>query len=537
MPSLPSRQRHPHAIFTLYPQSPSAHVVVEDTANAHLVSYNPQIERYGIDVGISGACSHQTLETLGRATDVGIHIPIRAISRLQCSFEINDESKAIILYDRSSEGTTEVYAWNQGKVCPFDDRRPRRVLVAPQLNELISMGHGDGLVKFRLIWWKKDARGLKSSYLVPNPNLARTYDIAETEKSSRPRTRIHTGGNKLIRYFENGQIGTGKFGVVYKAINVDTGKPMAVKVISRPKQATGHDGDAFFLAVKNEVETLQRLVHEHIVGYIGCNEGVEEYKIFMDLCDGSLRSLATSLGPLPAAITDVLLEHMLQALAYLDSQSMVHRDVKPENILYRRIERHRGQHSYHFELGDLGLCDNTVHIQPGVAGTTVYMAPEVARQGQPTPKSDVWSLYMTELWALDVGDFRKLEDTLDNLDGIFTLVFASLEDSRVSCLKEMAEADPDRRASAAEMLGKLFGTEGSSTPYSLAQSSTKMMSMSVTATRRPRSRQRRPRHLRSAPAPGMSKSPLPMARRGTLSRWDREGGSTNGDGVSSHGVA
>ncbi|KAK0627194.1 kinase-like domain-containing protein [Immersiella caudata] len=528
MPSLPSRQRNRHAIFTLYPQSPSAHVVVEDTANARLVSYNTQIERYGIDVGISGASSHQTLETLGRATDAGIHIPIGAISRLQCSFEIHDESKAIMLYDRSSEGSTEVFAWNQGKVCPFDDHRPRRVLVAPQLNELISMGHGDDPVKFRLIWWKKDARGRRSSYLVPNPNLARTYDIAETEKSSRPRTRIHTGMNKLIRYFENGQIGTGKFGAVHSAIDVDTGKPMAVKVISRPKHATGHDGDAFFLAVKTEVETLKRLVHENIVGYIGCNQGIEEYKIFMDLCAGSLRSLATSPDPLPTAITDVLLEHMLRALAYLDSQSMVHRDVKPDNILYRRIERHRGQHSYHFELGDLGLCDSTVHIQPGVAGTTVYMAPEVARQGQPTPKSDVWSLFMTELWALDVKGFRKLEHTLDNLDAIFNLVFASLEDSRVACLKEMAEADPDRRASAAQMLEKLFGSDGSSTPCSLAQSSTQMMSMSVPATRRPRSRQRRQRHPRLAPAPGTSKSPLPMARRGTFSRWDREGSSTNG---------
>ncbi|KAK5651073.1 hypothetical protein OQA88_13710 [Cercophora sp. LCS_1] len=77
----------------------------------------------------------------------------------------------------------------------------------------------------------------------------------------------------------------------------------------------------------------------------------------------------------------------------------------------------------------------------------MYMAPEVLRRGRPTPELDVYSLFMTVLWVEDIEDFRKLELTLEDLDEIFNLVFASLKYSSIARLKEMAEPDPDRRAS------------------------------------------------------------------------------------------
>ncbi|KAK0707442.1 kinase-like domain-containing protein, partial [Lasiosphaeris hirsuta] len=460
---------HKLAIFTLYPLNPLASNSVHDPVNEPLTSVGPD-GKVGIDVGINiRTRTHQTLETLGR--DGGIFIDCPSVSKIQCSFEIDDDSKAILLCDRSFHATTQVFGSEGAALFPLErDCRPRQVVVAPNVNVVIGMGgtYRD-LVKFKLVWWDRDPKKLEDSPLVPpNPKLARTLGAAETEQPSRRETRTHTPatGTSLIRYFikDSVPLGEGKSGKVYKAINVDSGKHMAVKIIQIPRQATESERSALRLAVKTEVEMLERLDHVHIVELFGHNRAIGQYELFTGLLEGSLRTLFTALKALPDPVIEDILKQSLQGLDYLAHHGLVHRDIKPENILYRPVEGPQGQTSYHVEICDLELCDNAFRIH-GRAGTIVYMAPEVVRMEKSTPKSDIYSLYMTMFWVRDTNGFRNREPLFEDYDQILDVVFASLSsDDWIKGLRVMGEMNPDHRASAAQMLVTRFNGEGLSTP-------------------------------------------------------------------------
>lgn len=96
-----------------------------------------------------------------------------------------------------------------------------------------------------------------------------------------------------------------------------------------------------------------------------------------------------------------LLSHMLQALDFLAHNEILHRDVKPANILYTRSKK-----GYFFELTDFGICNHASQARTCI-GTLIYMAPEMFVPGAPqTSKVDVWSLFVTMACTLDVAGFR-----------------------------------------------------------------------------------------------------------------------------------
>lgn len=186
----------------------------------------------------------------------------------------------------------------------------------------------------------------------------------------------------------------------------------------------------------------------------------------MGLKEGTLASLILK-GADEDAIATRAYQHMLQALDYIANKGIVHRDVKPENILY--ITQPDGQ--FWFQLGDFGLCNRTV-IAVTRAGTPIYMAPEVlsARREKQTNKVDVWSLLVTIVWTLDAGQFRQQLMTTDRFryeaEVQSAIVRIATTDRRVWNIREMAILEPSQRASAAQMLVKHFGGEGLATERS-----------------------------------------------------------------------
>ncbi|KAL8725832.1 MAG: hypothetical protein Q9166_007119 [cf. Caloplaca sp. 2 TL-2023] len=192
-------------------------------------------------------------------------------------------------------------------------------------------------------------------------------------------------------------------------------------------------------------------------------------ELFMALKDGSLRSLLHQREPSFAEkMTNRYFPEILRALDFLAFNDVIHRDVKPENILYSAVQPDTGE--YHFYLDDFGLCNNANSAITRV-GTELSMAPEVHAGGQQqTSKVDVWSLFVTTMWSLDIDDFRTRCNDIGFLGGVRDVVVrAASTDDRMKSIGGMARIDPDERASAAQMINKLFKGEGLTTPRKQVQ--------------------------------------------------------------------
>jgi serine/threonine protein kinase len=150
---------------------------------------------------------------------------------------------------------------------------------------------------------------------------------------------------------------------------------------------------------------------------------------------------------------------MLQALDYLAQRNIVHRDVKPRNILYN--ESSTGEPF--FQLTDFGIGTFLDRIQ-STAGTRRYIAPESCLQpiGQQTSKIDVWSLFVTLLFALNINDIRSKSWT--DYPTWIDIVLETAQDPRMDALRDMAHKDPVNRASAADILDDSFNGEGRTHP-------------------------------------------------------------------------
>jgi len=150
---------------------------------------------------------------------------------------------------------------------------------------------------------------------------------------------------------------------------------------------------------------------------------------------------------------------MLQALDYLTEHRVIHRDVKPENILATKAANEK----YSFQLADFGLCNIADSAQTQGVGSPIYMAPElqVGSLNRQTTKVDVWALFVTLAMVLNAGGFRSKPNSTLKLR--MKAVEEATRTKELRNMKEMAIVNPEQRASAADMLDKHFQGRGRTT--------------------------------------------------------------------------
>eukprot|EP00759_Apiculatamorpha_spiralis_P037682 PhF_6_TR37474/c2_g1_i2/m.55191 len=176
------------------------------------------------------------------------------------------------------------------------------------------------------------------------------------------------------------KLGSGQNGMVYLGMDAHTGTMVAIKVVPI---RTGTDPKT----ITKEVGALKKYRHQNIVGYRTAAVAGQYLFIVMEyVSGGSLYSVLQHFQVFPMLSVQRYIRDVLRGLCYLHSRDLVHRDVKPQNVLLTS----EGE----CKLSDFGTVANIAKLgDEAIQGTPLYMAPEAIRGDVTAGKSaDVWSV-------------------------------------------------------------------------------------------------------------------------------------------------
>ena len=279
-----------------------------------------------------------------------------------------------------------------------------------------------------------------------------------TESSqARPRSR----GYYLGQYEVVGHIGSGSMGAVYRAVDTETGRVVALKVLPPVFAAN----PLLLKRFQREAEHGKRLSHENIAGIYDFTSDKDTYFQVMEFVDGlNLHEYVCRKGPLSPAEARDITTQVARALDHAHQQSIIHRDIKPSNILLAQSEGRNVA-----KVIDLGLSKltNEEEFRLTRDGTTVgtvnYLPPEQALDSALADiRSDIYALGCT-LYHMLAGDAPFPDGSL--VERINKHAKAEPPDLRprvpndlwAICKRMLAKKPEDRYQTPAELLADLEG--------------------------------------------------------------------------------
>ena len=271
-----------------------------------------------------------------------------------------------------------------------------------------------------------------------------------------PDSQALAPGSQLGRYRIEGHLSSGAMGAVYRAHNIVSDTDVAIK------QMLGSEHTARF---EIEARLLSQLKHPRVVEVLDhFQDASGVYYIVMELVQGSdLGKLLEERGgeglPVPEVIEYA--RQTCEALQYVHDQQIVHRDVKPANLIC-------GEQG--ITLVDFGVATRLDATDAGTVGigTPRFMAPEVFAGGVASARSDVFSLAAT-VWNLLTGEAPVYADDT-KLAEQYPEVSVELEET----LRAGLEIIPERRVASVEAFALALGApvlerEGASLAQSIQQ--------------------------------------------------------------------
>ncbi len=187
------------------------------------------------------------------------------------------------------------------------------------------------------------------------------------------------------RYEVLAELGRGGMGIVYRAKQKSLNRRVAIKMLSRDLA-----GDKEFCArFQQEAEIIARLQHENIVTVYDIEQDRGTFFIIMEYVQGvSLQKRIANSGELSPPHAARLIGQVARALGYAHKKGIVHRDIKPDNIMVVEDDK-----AMVMDFGIARVSDSTLKTQTGVSmGTPKYMSPEQARGKKVDNRSDLYSL-------------------------------------------------------------------------------------------------------------------------------------------------
>ena len=186
------------------------------------------------------------------------------------------------------------------------------------------------------------------------------------------------------RYRLTEQIGMGGMAIVYRAVDLRTGHNVAVKVL-RPEF---NEDREFIGRFQREAEAASKMTHHNIVNLLDVGMDGENRYLVMEYVQGkTLKEVIQERGKLNAPLACQITIRILSALEHAHRNGIVHRDIKPQNILV-----HADGHIKVADFGIARIADSTTLTKgDNVMGSVHYFSAEQARGGGATAASDIYS--------------------------------------------------------------------------------------------------------------------------------------------------
>jgi serine/threonine protein kinase len=267
------------------------------------------------------------------------------------------------------------------------------------------------------------------------------------------------------RYRLLGELGEGGMGVVFRAHDEKTDQTVALKVVRSDLTDDNHILERFH----REIKILRRLDHPNIVKIH--DDGIHDEFLYFTMEIATGPNLGSYVDPVDRISLELVLSlfgQICSAINHAHSQGVIHRDLKPTNIII--------QDSKIVKLLDFGLArleSDAALTLPGQAlGTAAYMAPEVGRGEEASPAADIYALGCL-FYQLAVGELPyKAETPIDIIVAHQKDEIPSLRAHRPEITNEMEKAvqkamskSPDKRyESALQFFAELTKTVSDSSP-------------------------------------------------------------------------
>ncbi|XP_067099995.1 mitogen-activated protein kinase kinase kinase kinase 5 [Osmerus mordax] len=252
------------------------------------------------------------------------------------------------------------------------------------------------------------------------------------------------------------RVGSGTYGDVYKARNIQTGELAAVKII---KLEPGDD----FSIIQQEIFMVKECMHQNIVAYFGSYLCREKLWICMEYCGGgSLQDIYHVTGPLSELQIAYVCRETLQGLGYLHSKGKMHRDIKGANILL--------SDNGDVKLADFGVAAKitaTIAKRKSFIGTPYWMAPEVAaveKNGGYNQLCDIWAVGIT---SIELAELQPPMFDLHPMRALFLMSKSSFQPPRLkdrtkwstafqNFVKVSLTKNPKKRPTAEKLLSHVY---------------------------------------------------------------------------------
>uniref|UniRef100_A0A914LTH2 non-specific serine/threonine protein kinase n=1 Tax=Meloidogyne incognita TaxID=6306 RepID=A0A914LTH2_MELIC len=262
--------------------------------------------------------------------------------------------------------------------------------------------------------------------------------------------RIVNSGDPFQKYQLIDKIGVGATGNVWTARCKFTGEVVAVKRMafkSQPKKEM----------LLTEIKVMQQYKHKNLVNYIDSYlVGADDLWVIMDFLNGGNLTDVVVKTELDEGQIAAVLKECLLALDFLHKHSIIHRDIKSDNVLLGMDGA--------VKLTDFGFC---AQLQPGskratIIGTPYWMAPEIVNKTKYNYKVDIWSLGIMALEMID-GEPPYLSET--PLRAIYLIAqngkpeirrMAELSEEFLDLINRCLCVDPNERADTEELLNHPF---------------------------------------------------------------------------------